>query len=249
MSRENTLEASVRRQDMYKLRTPPWKETYRKRCLDRLRENRARHHLSKRHLCLDASDLNENVGLPVEGSSIENKMLEIDAIMEEEWRKMGLERRGDGGALCEDFLSEDVELNDGLIQFYSDIQEEIKRDLQREEQKLLSLQDLGDLHVLEEEEALCSDLKALTTKDVLCPLCTKGVLLENKGVIICQCGLRIDTEQDCISLKYIQDTLDSGAAEHSENCEATPSFQLSQKFGITNLLMVCQACDFLYVIV
>ena len=47
-------------------------------------------------------------------------------------------------------------------------------------------------------------------------------------------------QQDCINLRNIKGNLQAGASEHSDLCEAKPEFSLSQKFGITNILMSCQ---------
>ncbi|CAL1529177.1 unnamed protein product [Lymnaea stagnalis] len=249
MSKERTFEAGITRQDMYKLRTPPWKETYRKRCIERLRANRAKAHSLKRRLGLEEiTDEESNVYGIADPSQNPGILLDIEAIMEEEWRKMDIEGVRQNRADTEGNAGDGGQFFDDMLRLYDDINDEIRReiqaDLRNEEQRILC-----DRYLQEEEDELCSALKTLSTDDVICPLCQKYILLENKGVIFCNCGLRISTEQDCVTLKNVRSNILEGTAEHSENCEAHPKFQVSQKFGISNLLMSCETCDFLFIIV
>ncbi|GFO08620.1 rpa-interacting protein a [Plakobranchus ocellatus] len=247
------------RQGMYKMRSPAWKETYRNRCLERLRENRNKCHALRRNLCgqvqgRESDDEEENSvdsrrdGGKGDCGEMPQAMLSIDEIMEQEWNHMTKERKPQAWA-----AEGDSTYIDSMISLYEDICSEIKReiqnDLEREEKHLLGLQELWETELQYEEDELCSAIESLTTDEVICPLCEKQCLLEHKGVILCKCGLRIDTQQDCISLKNIKNNLQAGTSEHSSQCEAKPEFSLSQKFGITNILMSCQDCDFLFIIV
>ncbi|KAH9513602.1 hypothetical protein Btru_033465 [Bulinus truncatus] len=240
MSKEVDLHFSGKRQDMFKFRTPPWKETYRKRCLERLRESRNKEQYLRRHISFDnAAKTTEN------GASL-GEVVDIDDIMKDEWRKLHSKSQ-----VPSEHDLEEVE-SDEMFAFYesihSEIRKELEADLIEKEQSLLNLQELCDSHIQEEEE-LCSALTNLSTDDVICPLCQKNTLMEHLGVIVCRCGLRINTEQDCITLKNVKDSLENGTSEHGESCDSRPSFHLSQNFGISNLLMTCESCDFLFIIV
>ncbi|KAK0068954.1 RPA-interacting protein B-like [Biomphalaria glabrata] len=240
MSRDSTFTVSSTRQNMFKYRTPPWKETYRKQCLDRLKESRNKQQSLRRHICFD------NPGDAADAGATVSDIIDIDAIMKEEWRKLQSKHFD----IVENDLNGDS--SDEMFAFYesihSEIRKELEADLIKEEQRLLSLQDICDKHIQEEEE-LCSALSTLSTDEVICPLCEKNILLEHMGVIVCKCGLRINTEQDCITLKNVKASLEAGTSEHSESCHLRPTFHLSQNFGISNLLMACEVCDFLFIIV
>ncbi|RUS79169.1 hypothetical protein EGW08_013077, partial [Elysia chlorotica] len=207
--REAKVAGLEARQGMYKMRSPAWKETYRNRCLERLRENRSKCHTLRRKIyehsqCLgvedekeDAAIINDRGGSGDNPKSSRNSsaILSIEDIMELEWNhmseKLQPQRDEDGSNYIDDMvlLYEEV---------CSELKREIQNDLKREEEHLLQMQKVWEAEQQYQEDELCSAVESLTTEEVICPICEKCSLIENKGVILCACGLRIDTEQDCI---------------------------------------------------
>ncbi|XP_046578310.1 RPA-interacting protein-like isoform X1 [Haliotis rubra] len=225
---------SLKRREMYKIRTPPWKEAYRKRCLDRLRGSREKLFSRFRNIQPDS-----------EGKNKKDEF--IKDLMTDEWKSLQRDKASGNSADLMDFdmASFDVSEVDEMLNLFEDIQD----DLIKEESKLLSEYERYELSLQREEEVLCSAIETLSTEDVLCPVCQKHVLMLNKGIVFCSCGLRIDTEQDCLSLSNISQQLTEGMSEHTAKCPDNPSFQVMSGLGATNLLMTCQTCDFMSVVI
>ncbi|XP_052799474.1 RPA-interacting protein A-like [Mya arenaria] len=122
--------------------------------------------------------------------------------------------------------------------------------LRHEELRLLeeySSYEQGTLQL--EEQSLCSALDKLSAVEVVCPLCKKSTLMLNKSVIFCKCGLRIDTEQDGLSLGNVQRLLEMGLEQHGAACHCEPVYSLVSDAGPTNLLMTCPDCDWMSVVI
>uniref|UniRef100_A0A0B6ZB11 RPA-interacting protein C-terminal domain-containing protein n=1 Tax=Arion vulgaris TaxID=1028688 RepID=A0A0B6ZB11_9EUPU len=314
MSADKTRQEA--RHEMYKnfSRSPCWKEQFRKRCLERLKDRRSSHVLSRRSLDsfhendLTTSNKRVKQRYNSDDKSGEEKAVQtgiqgitpdVDIIMKEEFDRLKREvssedirsSTAEGGFqaihnFCEVKNSQEnhrlptknnsreeynvdsskngsnylFDVHDDnsfnvtdLVSWYEEIYATLRAELKQveQEEKLhqQSLQNACDDHLQHVEEELCSAIQTLSTEDVICPLCEKFNLIESKNVIHCRCGLRIDVEQDSITLKYVRDSLIAGTEEHSRKCESKPSFSLNQKFGISNLIMSCQGCDFLFVIV
>ncbi|XP_071945816.1 RPA-interacting protein B-like [Antedon mediterranea] len=214
---------------LYKATTPPsWKETYRKRCLQRLRKSRD--NLLERIRC--------------SGSIIQDGKLPsvVTDVMEKEWRVLRAERR------CTDVPDLVEEIDD--IDTVLSIMEEIQLELMKEEQTLLGEY---EAHLKHEEEVLCASVANMHTKEVVtCPICKRNGLMENKGVIFCACGLRIQTEQDCLTLSNVRQQLGDGVDLHTNSmCLGQPVFSVNSldMIGSQNLLMSCEDCDFLHVVI
>ncbi|KAJ7375091.1 hypothetical protein OS493_001825 [Desmophyllum pertusum] len=76
------------------------------------------------------------------------------------------------------------------------VMDEIQKDLMEEERNILARY---DENLKFEEASLCAAINCLRTDDfVLCPVCKRNALHQNKQVIFCACGLRIDTEYDAV---------------------------------------------------
>ncbi|XP_050408441.1 RPA-interacting protein A isoform X2 [Patella vulgata] len=218
-------EAAIKRhQDMYKSRTPPWKETYRKRCLDRLRGSREK--LMTRFRKIDMN--NE----PTTDDTF------IKDLMTEEWKSLQREQTDI------DFEG-DVNGVDKMLSLFEDIQEELRR----EELRLLQEHEKYEESLQQEEVVLSSAIEKLSTDEVICPICQKSVLMMNQNIIFCRCGMRINTEQDCISLGDVKVQLESAISQHNSSCSYNPVFKVMSEFGPQHLLMACQACDFMYIII
>ncbi|GAB1607997.1 RPA-interacting protein A-like [Argonauta hians] len=228
----------LQRQAMYKSSTPPWKEAYRKKCFDRLRKSRSK--LVERFRQIKEDSEEAEVEMP--GVEL------IKDIMSKEWISLWddeaeLAREADI-PLDISFIPEDENVERILEVF-----EEIEAELKEEEQKLLKEHDMYEASFLSEENELCLALESLTADDVICPLCQKNPLHENKGVIFCKCGLRINTEQDGFKLADVKAQLDSGVEIHSLACDTVPVFSMMCVLGTTNLFMTCEACDFMHIVI
>ncbi|ESO97271.1 hypothetical protein LOTGIDRAFT_231480 [Lottia gigantea] len=215
----------TRRQDMYKARTPPWKETYRKRCLDRLRGSREK--LMTRFRKIDITSEKDDF---------------IKDIMTDELKTLKREQAKDLDIEFEDTGFNGVDL---MLNLFEDIQEELKH----EELRLLEEHDRYEHSLKLEENVLCSAIEKLSTDEVICPICQKSTLLLNKNIIFCSCGVRIDTEQDCISLSNVKNQLEASIYQHSLACTTDPTFSIIADFGTQHLLMSCQVCDAMDIIV
>ncbi|KAL3857313.1 hypothetical protein ACJMK2_011993 [Sinanodonta woodiana] len=213
--------------DLYKTRTPPWKESYRQRCLDRLRENRSK--LQMRFRKMGES----------KGSFIKELMREelLDMKHHQNEFKSSKENKSE-----EDLVDFDI---DQVLNMFEDIQDELRQ----EELKLLEEFEKYEDSLHDEESVLCSAIEKLCTEEVVCPLCEKNPILMNKAVIFCKCGMRINTEQDCLTLSNVKSLLESGVKEHNSICDARPTFTVVSELGIQNLLMSCQDCDWMSVII
>jgi hypothetical protein len=53
-----------------------------------------------------------------------------------------------------------------------------------------------------EEQQLESVVNSMYSVEVVCPLCKQNKLLENKGVIFCACGLRLDVMVTTLYTKF-----------------------------------------------
>ncbi|XP_065189896.1 RPA-interacting protein A-like [Sycon ciliatum] len=101
------------------------------------------------------------------------------------------------------------------------------------------------------EKDLCSALASLSTDELLCPLCEQNYLLQHLSVIFCQCGLRIDTEQDGINLQFMKTQLQMATDQHGSQCSAKPAFSeqsLDGRSDVKNLILLCATCDFFFII-
>lgn len=223
------------RQGKYKYATPPWKEVYRKRCLRRLQEGRSK--LVDKFRRID-EDQSENSNL-------------VQEVMEEEWDALRQEKNN---CLSSDSLqynpfasAAESEPNEDLNDIIN-IVEEIQNELIKEEQLMLSKYEEG---LKFEEERLCAAIQCLQTDDLICPICKQNPLLQNRQIIFCSCGIRIDTESDAITLEFVRNQLRDAMEQHSnEGCLAEALFSVSSypELGVSNLIMACKSCDFLAVI-
>lgn len=219
--------------EMYKAKTPPWKETYRKRCLDRLRQSREK--LQDRFRGINSKELEKDAN--------DNFVHEL---MKEELKSLQRSFQGspsfDDDEMDTDKLDFDV---DDVITLFDDIQEE----LLKEEKRIIDEFENYEKSLQEEEIQLCSAVERLCTEEVICPVCQKSQLLQNKGVIFCPCGMRVNTEQDCITLANVKSSLEDGINQHSTTCEGDPVFSAVQDYGSNNLLMSCKTCDWMYIVI
>lgn len=216
---------------LYKAKTPPWKETYRKRCMSRLRESREK--LQEKFRKISAS-INETDEFITDLMRDELQTMQKNLGSGEE--KLDIEMEGFSAA---DF---DIE---SVLNLFEDIQEELRH----EELKMLAEFEKYEASVREEEDVLCSAIASLSAEEVICPVCQKNSLLQKKSVIFCKCGVRVDTEQDCLTLRNVKQLLDDGVKLHGKTCDTPPTFSVVSELGPQNLLMSCQSCDWMSIII
>lgn len=219
--------------EMFKAKTPPWKETYRKRCLERLRQSREQLQCRFRGISSKEMEKDTNDNFIHDLMREELKMLQ---------RSFQASPTIDEDQMETDKLDFDI---DDVLSLFDDIQEE----LIKEEKRIMEEFEKYENSVKQEEKILCRAIERLSTDEVICPVCQKNQLLQNKGVIFCPCGVRVNTEQDCITLSYVKTSLEEGVNQHSVTCEGEPVFSAVQDYGSNNLLMSCKACDWMYIVI
>lgn len=207
---------------MYKAKTPPWKDAFRQKCLERLRNSRGR--LVDQFRGLSTNDTNT-----------------VESVMSEEWQNM-----------CEDeiplpssknpvFLKD---TNDNEINEIISFMEEIQKELIEEEKRLIA-----EHQYMLEMASLESAVDSYEQDEVICPICKKHPLLQNCSIIFCKCGIRIDTERDGLTLVHLKKELDAGLELHANNCTCSPDFCLLTVAKMTNLAITCDVCSFMFLVI
>ncbi|XP_048751806.2 RPA-interacting protein B-like isoform X3 [Ostrea edulis] len=216
---------------LYKAKTPPWKDAYRKRCIARLRESREKLQEKFRNI---KSAINEDDEFITDLMRQELQTMQKKFCAGEE--KLDIE--------MDDFDAADFDI-ESVLNLFEDIQDELRQ----EELKMLAEFEKYEASLLEEENVLCSAIERLTAEEVICPVCQKSCLLQNKSVIFCKCGVRVDTEQDCLNLKNVKALLEDGVKVHGDTCDSPPTFSVVSELGPQNLLMSCKSCDWMSIII
>lgn len=222
-------------QCLHKFHSLPWKDVFRKRCFDELKKRRDAFLESVRNTDCNIS-LKEGK-LPSSPYSEEDA---IQSLIKDEWNKMKVENMA---SMQDEFLSWD----DKHIDEYLSISSQIKADLLQEEATILAE---FEKTMRLDEDRLCDTVNAVHTDEVVCPMCRQHPLMMNKAVIFCACGLRLDTEEDGLTLNNVKSNIHAGLEEHSLGCQQQPTYSvLSQGEKSSFLLMICSACDFMHVVI
>jgi len=227
----------------FKNRTPTgaWKDRFRQGCLDRLKNKR--------------QDLVESLrrtgGSPSSESPSQSSQDRINQVMVDEWHKMKLESPILNLPGCSSnkrfkFAFDDDEFED--IEEILNVFEDIQSDLLKEEMQMLA--EYEDI-VSFDDDSLCAAIDMLSTKTVTCPVCKRNNLLQNKHIIFCQCGVRVDTKEDAINLKFVESQLQNLISTHGVSCKMSPDFGLIDMTGddMKNIIMTCQSCDCMEIVV
>lgn len=229
---ESSFTPSSKRRDMYKKKTPSWRDAYRKRCFDRLRGSRESL-LQRFRNCADPTSPSAvgpscRIGSP--GSpGLGQPRLFVAQLMEEEWKAL-----------------QERDPSFGMVDDEMDLREELQEELMKEEMSIIAEYE-ASLRL--EEEQLQATVSHFTTDSVMCPLCQRNWLLINKGIVFCACGFRIDTEQDGLNLRNISESLEQGISQHNASCPVTPGFAVMDFEGLHNLVMSCEACGLLHIVI
>lgn len=205
------------RRSMYKLGgSPPWKETFRQGCLERMRNSRDR-------LLNKYRQAGGNLPGRVQSTLLAQEL------MEEEWNAChSMESCPEALAQWEEpmDLAELEEIQQELIDQEQSIISEYEKSLQFDEQ-CLSI-------ILAEWEA----------NSLICPVCTKYNLRITSGVVMCQCGLYVPSHSPELTDQKLRAWLEDSVNEHSAHCPHTPQFSVTEGTGRnSSLLMSCLACD------
>ncbi|XP_012515371.1 PREDICTED: RPA-interacting protein isoform X2 [Propithecus coquereli] len=206
-----------RHRSLYKLvGLRPWKEAFRQRCLERMKNSRAR--LLNRYRQTEGS-------MP---GRAQNSFL-VQEVMEEEWKAL------QAGENCPEALAQLEEVMDLAVL------EEIQQELIEQEQSIISEYEKS---LQFDEKCLSIILAEWEANPLICPVCTKYNLRITSSVVVCQCGLTIPSQCPELTEQKLRAYLEASINEHSAHCSHTPQFSVTE--GIeekSNLLMSCLACD------
>ncbi|XP_028311098.1 RPA-interacting protein isoform X1 [Gouania willdenowi] len=225
------MDALQRHRSLYKGTTPPWKETYRKRCVDRLRNSRSR--LLDRY-----RQTGESPQRSSESSSI------VQEVMEEEWSVLRSEDRrlpslwGPHGMA--EMISETQEYDELAVL------EEIQQELMNHEMSIIEEYEKNQQF---EQCYISAIVERMEESYIICPICRRNNLNINGFFISCTCGLYINTKKQNITPDVLQHLLESRVSEHMEECLHNPVFFIAPNTeNSSNLMISCQVCDFLSIV-
>ncbi|NXJ90310.1 RIP protein, partial [Corythaixoides concolor] len=192
---------------------PPWKETYRRRCMERLRSSRAK--LLERY-----RQAGGRARGPAPGTLL------VQEVMEQEWQTLqGAQQR------AKEALAQMLEDSDELA-----VLEEIQEELILQEQSVIEEYERS---LQFEEECLNAMLDGLDASNkVICPVCRKNHLTVRNHLVFCQCGLYISTQG--MTEEKLRSLLENAATEHSHRCFHNPEFTVTSGMEEeATLLMSC----------
>ncbi|XP_077590788.1 RPA-interacting protein [Stigmatopora nigra] len=224
------MESFQKHRSLYKETTPPWKETFRKRCVERLNGSRSR-----------LLDKYRKMGV---GTGLNTPFI-AQEVMEEEWTTLQSENRrlpslwGAGGI---------AELHTVMKEYDEQaVLEEIQQELQSYE---ISIIEEYERNQQFEQEYLSYVVEGIEEQaQLICPICRMNYLNINECFISCPCGLHINTEMKNINQDVLRHLLESRVMEHMEGCCFNPVFSLTPNLESSpNLLISCKNCDFLSIV-
>ncbi|KAG1328233.1 RPA-interacting protein [Cocos nucifera] len=232
-----------------KTQHPNWKEKLRQNCLRRVQKERAQllwkirssgqQSLKEKEIVETAfKDIVSDELQKIEQSSLSKNQITFvlnnsDLI----WEFDGLHTSGSTETESEELMLEMERL------LYEDLREELIR---------------RELEVLEEEDEYLArtvfehmQLNDEQNDKVWCPICKRGELREVHHLIYCtRCKLRLDLENDKVTLHFLQDRLAEVHTQHlDKGCRATPKFCMRTMFNLTALYIQCQACNTFEIVV
>ncbi|TRY57197.1 hypothetical protein DNTS_003280 [Danionella cerebrum] len=232
------MDAIQRHRSMYKGTTPPWKETYRKRCMERLKNSRSR-----------LLEKFRQMGGEGEVSGSSKASLLVQEVMQQEWSALQTSRTLPSlwsPRQITDVSSHQEEFDELLV--FDEIQQEL---IAQVTGKLVKALSPPELSILEDyNQSLNSCLEGMDQDGlIICPVCCRNNLTVNSRFTSCPCGLYIDTLGRNVKAEYLQKRLERVMAEHLEDCLHDPSFSMAFNIdGPPNLMISCKECDYLSVV-
>ncbi|XP_056412355.1 RPA-interacting protein isoform X2 [Hyla sarda] len=220
------MEAAMRHRTLYKGTTPPWKETYRKRCVERLKGNRSR-------LLDKFRQVGERLGAGVGGSFL------VQEVMEEEWKAMQMHSSSLPSLWRKDSLSQDP---DELVTL-----EEIKQELLLEERAMV--EEIESV-IQFENDCLDSVVGLHSGNKVVCPVCHRNNLTVTSCFVMCQCGVYVNCKSQGMNTEKLQALLEGNLSAHGGCCSEQPVFSVGfGAEGMSSLFMSCCVCDAMAIII
>ncbi|AWP18401.1 26S proteasome non-ATPase regulatory subunit 11 [Scophthalmus maximus] len=204
---------------LYKGTTPPWKETYRKRCVDRLKNSRSR--LLERYRQAGETS----------GASII-----VQEVMEEEWTALQSEDRRLPSLWGPEGMAEMF----SVMKEYDELAvlEEIQQELVSQE---MSIIEEYERNLQFEQQYISSVVEGMDEMHIICPMCRANNLNITSLFISCPCGLYINTKRRNISPDVLRRLLESRVSEHMEDCLHNPVFSVAPNVDSSpNLMMSCK---------
>ncbi|XP_072517846.1 RPA-interacting protein [Salminus brasiliensis] len=220
-----------RHRSLYKGTTPPWKETYRKRCMERLKNSRSRL-LEKYRQMADCTGTSESSLLVQEVMEMEwNTLKSANQSLPSLWKKD-----------CVKDMYSDLQEYDELA-----ILEEIQQELMSQERSIIE-----EYHKSQQYEEQYLNLVVDGMEEVgrlICPVCHVNNLTVNSHFTSCPCGLYINTVGRNITPEVLQHLLETRVTEHMEDCLQNPTFSVASNMdGSANLMISCKVCDYLSIV-
>ncbi|KAI5615582.1 RPA-interacting protein isoform X1 [Silurus asotus] len=222
------MDALQRHRSLYKGTTPPWKETYRKRCVERLKNSRSR--LLEKY---------RQIGDATKGSLL------VQEVMEMEWNALQSANQRLPSLWKRDSVSDmyrDVQEQDELA-----VLEEIQQELISQEFAIIE-----EYHKSEqfEEKYFNSVVEGMEEEgNLICPMCHANNLTVNSHFTSCPCGLYINTMGRSITADVLRRLLEMRVTEHLEECLQNPVFSVTSNADRAgNLIMSCKVCDYLAIV-
>jgi len=79
---------------------------------------------------------------------------------------------------------------------------------------------------------------------LLCPVCRRCHVLQNRHVLYCGCGgLRLEVQHEGLGLQDMRDALASACVKHAQSgCTMDPIFQQDTHLGVSILFLKCTGC-------
>ncbi|XP_067866154.1 RPA-interacting protein [Heterodontus francisci] len=224
------MEVYSRHRTLYKGRPAPWKEAYRKRCVERLKNSRAKLLDRYRHV-------GDNPSCSLNGSFL------VQEVMEEEWRALKALDREFQSLWKEESLTEVLNTLENINELAE--LEEIQQELLSEEHAIIEEYEAS---LRFDEACLNAIIDGFDVPDrLICPVCNRSYLNVSSDLITCPCGMCINTR--AMTVQQFRALLEHSVTEHSTVCAHCPSFCVVNGIGAEpTLLMSCGACDYLSVI-
>uniref|UniRef100_A0A1A8IFH7 RPA interacting protein n=1 Tax=Nothobranchius kuhntae TaxID=321403 RepID=A0A1A8IFH7_NOTKU len=197
------MDAQLRHRLLYKRSTPPWREAFRRRCVDRLKNSRSR--------LVDRYRQRSTAG----ALSI------VDEVMEEEWTALQAEDR----RLLSLRGPRNMQEVGGVVQEYDELAvlDEIQQELMSHE---ISIIQEYERNLQLEQQYLSSVVEDMEHMHVICPICHMNNLSINSCFVSCPCGLHISTKRS-VTPDVLQHLLESRVSEHRETCLQSPVFSIA----------------------
>ncbi|RDD38034.1 RPA-interacting protein A [Trichoplax sp. H2] len=217
-----------------------WREIFRSRCRDRLKESR--------HKAInELRSKSENF----KNTYIDSCQSLVEDVMYQEWEKIKKEDNKLPSLVLRNTAPipyTQKQENFDKVEHVLSVLEEMEEELIKEERKLL--QSVVDDYFKFDMTSLSAVIERMEGNEIICPVCLRSPLLQNKHIIFCSCGLRLDTEFDGITLDYVKKQIEDAFNMHNKSCFAKPTMSEVKipTCKSNNLLLTCNECDFLYLV-